>query len=317
MTPPAPSDPWAIVLAAGEGKRLARLTRALYGRDLPKQFAALDGNQTFLQKTLARSVRLTPCERTIVVVSEEHADLARLQLAAYEGVHIVAQPRNVGTLPGLLLPLAHVLRAAPRAHVVVYPSDHHVLRLSPFVDAVTSALANVERAPSRLVLVGARADRAATDLGWILGGPSVADDGLRAVERFVEKPNAAVATRLLEEGALWNTLLFACDGAAFWDGTLAALPALAPPFERYRASITTTEEAAVRREIYETLPSFDLSRDHLSSREGLAVVEMKDAGWSDCGTPERLLACLELNGGLTWLLSRIAATDTVGAPTSS
>ncbi len=33
---------WAVVLAAGEGSRMTPLTRALYGRPLPKQFAALD-----------------------------------------------------------------------------------------------------------------------------------------------------------------------------------------------------------------------------------------------------------------------------------
>jgi len=36
----------------------------------------------------------------------------------------------------------------------------------------------------------------------------------------------------------------------------------------------------------------DLSHDLLSSRPGLTVVEMRDAGWSDCGTPERLAECL-------------------------
>ena len=311
----SPDDVWAIVLAAGRGQRLARLTRALYGRDVPKQFAALDGDQSFLQQTMARAARIAPSKRTVVVVSEEYADLARLQLAAYEGVRIVEQPRDAGTLPGLLLPLAHVLAAASRARVVVFPSDHHVQRLGPFIEALRTALATVDRAPARTVLVGAEADRPSTDLGWILPGRAVADDApAHAVERFVEKPGVATATHLLESGALWNTLLIALDGTVFWHSALSARPELAPAFERYRASLGAADEAPVRQEIYARLPALDLSRDLLSSQRGLAVVEMKDAGWSDCGTPERLFECLEVSGGLSWLLGRLATTSVgVGA----
>jgi mannose-1-phosphate guanylyltransferase len=313
MTNTASGEPWAIVLAAGRGQRLARLTRALYGRDVPKQFAALDGEKTFLQQTMARAARLTSAARTIVVVAEDHGSVARAQLAAYPAARIVEQPRDAGTLAGLLLPLAHVLDADPRARVVVYPSDHHVRRLGPFVDAVSAALEAVDQTPARTVLVGARADRAATDLGWIMRGQALAP-ALAAVEHFVEKPGSTAAARLLEAGALWNTLLLAMDGGAFWDRALAARPELAHSFQRYRSSVGTPNENPVRREIYERLPTFDLSRDLLATERGLAVVEMADAGWSDCGTPERLFECLEVSGDLGWLLRRLGATGVGTSP---
>lgn len=305
-------ETWAIILAAGQGQRLARLTRALYGREVPKQFAALDGEQTFLQQTITRAKRLTPPERMVVVVAEEHGALAREQLAPFGRIRVVEQPRNVGTLPGLLLPLAHVLDEAPRARVVVYPSDHHVQRFGPFIDAVERAIAAVEHAPSRTVLVGARADRAATDLGWIMPGRTLGATGEQkvcAVERFVEKPPATAAARLHEAGALWNTLLIALDGASFWDGALEAHPLIAQSFQRYRSGVRTANEAAVRRDIYERLPTLDLSRDLLERWPGLAVVEMADAGWSDCGTPERLFECLAGSGGLGMLLGRLGASS--------
>jgi mannose-1-phosphate guanylyltransferase len=316
-------DEWAIVLAAGEGQRLARVTRALYGREVPKQFAALDGDQTMLQQTMGRAARLTPEARTVVVVGQQQVELAREQLEPFPAAELVVQPRNVGTLPGLLLPLAHVLHAAPRAPVVVYPSDHHVQRLAPFVAAVRDALEATRHAPARTVLVGARADRAATDLGWILRGHALgaeagaradlrAPSGARAVECFVEKPPTAAAQHLLAAGALWNTLVIAMDGAAFWEGALAARPELARPFEAYRASIGTGREAELRHAIYTRLPPFDLSRDFLAKRPGLAVVEMVDAGWSDCGTPERLFETLACGGTLERLLGRLRASS--GAP---
>ena len=69
--------PWIVVLAGGEGKRLHSLTRALYGVDLPKQFAVLAGDRTLLQQTIERALRLTVPERVLVVVSTTREAIAR------------------------------------------------------------------------------------------------------------------------------------------------------------------------------------------------------------------------------------------------
>jgi mannose-1-phosphate guanylyltransferase len=180
--------------------------------------------------------------------------------------------------------------------------------VAPFVESVRGALAAVPHAPARVVLVGASADRPATDLGWIMPGPALPPgEGVRAVERFVEKPPASSAARLYETGALWNTLVIAMDGGAFWENVLATWPALAPPFGRYLDSIGTARENEVRREIYDELPTLDLSRDFLAKRSGLGVVELSNAGWSDCGTPERLFETLKHcgSGSLERLLGRL------------
>jgi hypothetical protein len=59
-------------------------------------------------------------------------------------------------------------------------------------------------------------------------------------------------------------------------------------------------------ELYDRLPPADLSRDLLAAARGLSVVPMAGAGWSDCGTPERLLACLLDAGRLAWFRRRMA-----------
>ena len=127
---------WAIVLAGGEGTRLAALTRAIYGRDVPKQFAAVGSARSFLQETMVRIASLVPSARTLVVVSEKHARLAIEQLQAFPGVEIVLQPANQGTTAGVLLPLAHVLGRDPEAVVTVFPCDHRFGRESVFFAAV-------------------------------------------------------------------------------------------------------------------------------------------------------------------------------------
>lgn len=311
---------WSIVLAAGEGRRMAKLTRALYGREVPKQFAALDDSeQSFLQRTMSRVGRLVAQERTLVVVSNEFEGLARQQLAQWPNARLVLQPKSAGTLPGLLLPLSQILAEDPAAKITVFPSDHHIKRLSPFLDAVQTAIEGTSRAPSRTVLVGAAADRPATDLGWIVPrGLDIPPDGLALVADFVEKPAQHEADRLFRAGGMWNTLVFAAEGLPFWQSVTRECPEVARAFRDHGESLQSNRDAnrpaAVRR-LYDKLPVADLSRDFLEQVRGLAVVQMKDAGWSDCGTPERLFACLETDAlhGLKLRLNQATSGDTSAA----
>lgn len=291
---------WAIVLAAGEGSRMTPLTRALYGRALPKQFAELDGKGTFLQRTLDRIAPLVPSSRTAVVVANEWDDLAREQLAGYPGSDLVLQPSNRGTGPGVLLPLAHVMAEDPDAVVVICPSDHHIRHPEVFVEALTNAVPVADREPSGIVLLGAGADYAASDLGWIVPEPNG-----RRVQRFVEKPPEPVARMLLEEGALWNTMVIVARASALWECARKLLPAQTRALERYRASIGTAAQTERLAEVYEDMVPADFSRDVLEHAERLAVVPLINSGWSDCGTPERLFSCLKGTPELTNLMARL------------
>lgn len=155
---------YAVVLAGGEGKRLAPLTSALYGRDLPKQFAVLDGERSLLQATLERIAPLAPPSRTVVVVGREHGDLAAEQLRPFPGVILVRQPRNLDTGPGVLLPLARLLAVDPGAQVAIFPADHHVPNPGPFQRAAgEAALAGPDG--GGITLLGAVPDGPETEYG--------------------------------------------------------------------------------------------------------------------------------------------------------
>jgi mannose-1-phosphate guanylyltransferase len=312
-----PGSVWAIVLAAGEGSRMAPLTRALYGHDLPKQFAALDGDRTLLQQTMNRIAPVTPPERTVVVVAEGYYDLACQQLADYRGVEIVAQPRNVGTGPGILLPLAHVLARDPEADVAVYPSDHHVRRTEPFVEAVERARTVARAAESGLALLGAAAERPATDLGWIMRGQRIGGQLDRAwkVHRFIEKPPESLAMLLLGAGSLWNTMVLVSRARALWALSERHIPAQTRAFADYVAALRAgTGVRAAREALYCDLAPADFSREVLQVAEGLAVVPLIDSGWFDCGTPERLFEWLKASPEMASMLARIQSAVARSGP---
>ena len=297
---------WALVLAAGHGTRLAALTRRLYGRAVPKQFAPLLGERTMLQLTIERIAPLVPPERIVVVVDQTQESLAREQLQGYPGVLIVLQPGNRGTGPGVLLPLAHVRAIDPDARVVILPADHHVEWPAAFLDAVRRAVA-VTEGPGKIVLVGATASEPASDLGWIVPGKV---DGATAVaalpvERFVEKPPVAEARALMADGGLWNTMVVAAHVEALWTLLEACLPEQTRAIERYALRTDQADARKALADAYRLMPPADLSKAVLQKADGLSMVPMVDAGWSDCGTPGRLLDCLRGTPSYTALEARL------------
>jgi len=291
--------PWIVVLAGGEGTRLQSLTRALYGSDLPKQFAVLVGDRSLLQLTIERAEQLTIRERILVVVSAHREALARAQLAPYRGVELVVQPRALDTGPGMLLPLARILARDPHANVAFLPSDHYLADTRPLLDALRAPAAD------RVTLIGVAPTAPEVEYGWIVPGRRLGRTRAHAVSRFVEKPDAPVAESLFANGALWNTFIQSGTLATYWDLARRHLPAHAATFERYAAAVGTAREAHVLDGIYADLRPANFSHDLLAHAAALAVTPLLGTGWSDWGSPRRVFESLAGSRHLDVLLQRI------------
>lgn len=277
---------WTIVLAGGAGKRLASLTRALYGEELPKQFAVLSGTRSLLQATVDRATALSPPERIAVVVSREHQRLARKQLAEWRGIHLLVQPQNLDTGPGILLALDFVRRRDRAAQVAVMPSDHHVDRPERLLDAIERARAALRIDPATVALLGAEADRPDPDYGWIVAGRALGRFGMHSVQHFVEKPPAPVAEELHRMGALWNTFIMVASAEQLWASAAARLPIHAAAMSAAGGRPGALDHA------YGRLTPAGFSREVLQQTPGLTVLRLENAGWSDWGTPRRVFQSL-------------------------
>jgi len=299
---------WAIILAAGEGKRLAPLTRTLYGWELPKQFAVINLGRSLLQETMHRVAPLVPPERTVVVVGAAHERLARLQLREHEGVEIVVQPRNLDTGPGILLPLTHVLSRDPKASVVILPSDHYIPEPRPFLSAVRMAVESSRTIGDPIILLGVVPHCAETEYGWIIPGSLIepgTKDGPRVVRRFVEKPPLREARKLLRDGALWNTFISTGLAASYWELAKRYLPEQAALFELYRIEIHHPEREIFLRNMYAAMKPANFSSEVLEHAGNLAVLPVSGIGWSDWGNPQRIFQSLKGTVGLEKLKGRM------------
>jgi mannose-1-phosphate guanylyltransferase len=313
---PTMNKPWAVVLAAGDGTRLRPLTRLLYGEDLPKQFAAIEGERSLIQVTLDRLASHFAPERTVVVVGKPYEAIARRQLRDYEGVDVVVQPRNLGTGPGLLLPLARIRTRDRSARVAVFPADHYVSRPKQLLDGVGSALDAAAR--PGLTLIGVQADRAETEYGWIVPGHRASKNAaaIQVVHRFVEKPDRAIAEKLLRQGALWNTFISIGRVREFWAAAHRHLPRVARLLDLYAERVGQTDEGSLLERLYAKMEPANFSRSVLEKTRGLGVLRVRDSGWSDWGTPSRVFESLRGTPSGERLLMRLENSRNTGTALS-
>jgi mannose-1-phosphate guanylyltransferase len=282
---------WAVVLAAGEGRRLQGLTTTASGAVIPKQYCSLLGGPSLLQEALHRAQAIAPLERICTVVADQHRHWWSQQAQSLPQGNIVAQPRNRGTANGILLPLLQILRRDPKARVVLLPSDHYFEDERELAYWLSEACARVSSDAAKILLLGFEPRSADPELGYIV---PTQPSGLRCwtVGAFVEKPPLLRASELVRQGALWNAFIIVADAQA-----LLAL------YGRHCGDVVrgmqTALDAAADGDmtalgaLYEELPDIDFSRDLLGGAEQpLRVLAVPPCGWSDLGTPERVAAVL-------------------------
>ncbi len=292
------SELWSVILAGGDGRRVSKLVQSWLGCHKPKQYCAFVGTRSMFQHTVDRAAMVGSLERIVVIVDRSHRTDATAQLEGRSGPKLLFQPSNRGTAAGVLLPLAHVRAMSPDATVIISPSDHFVYPEWKFVEALRSAAAMLDHWPDRLILLGVYPDNPETDYGWILPAACLGrDGGLRAVDSFVEKPDARSARRLLTQGGLWNTLIMVAKMRTIWDLARRHLPGVLALFGTYDGLVGSSMEDYALESIYTVMPEQDFSSALLQSAvDRLAVVSLDGVFWSDWGRPERIVAALRKIG---------------------
>jgi len=297
---------WGIILAAGEGIRVRNFLSQLCGGRGIKQFSAVLGNQTMLDRTLIRVEHLIPLQQIIVIVSEDHRAEVLQQLGDWPAENIIFQPANRDTAAGVLLPLAHITHRDPLATITVFPSDHFIVDESQFMNCVQWAMWETKWFPQEMTLLGVTPDRVEEGYGWI--EPEESDGRCTfGVRRFWEKPPQSQAYTLWQQGALWNTFVCVANAKTLWRLIHDVVPDLYADFLEIHQAIGTPQEETVVRQIYRRLRSVNFSSDICQLRPNqLRVFPVPQVGWSDWGSADRIIATFEQLGRRDELIARLA-----------
>ena len=316
---------WAVILAGGNGTRLQSLTRKLFGpsgaspseEGRPKQFCTLFGDDTLLGHTRARIASVVAPERTTYLVVKAHAPYYTLQLADIPADRILAQPVNCGTTAAVAYAVARI--AAMHSHtdagemlVGFFPADHYFADEDAFARALDRAYRLADLHTNQILLLGAQPEHPEVEYGWIEPGSALSRMDMEPgrvsgapvfrVNRFWEKPSLEVARGLLDRGCLWNTFIMIGRVRTFIDAMRESVPDVFRAFQpmldgsmQYAGWSQSAEDFA--GQVYSSLASGDFSKQVLSRLpERLAVLPLDNSGWSDLGTPERLIETLSRFG---------------------
>ena len=193
---------WAVIVAGGSGTRFWPLSTPAK----PKQLLPLASPLPLVVDALRRLEGLVPLERTLLVTGPALAGPLGKALGL-PAANILVEPRAASTAPALLWATVEAARRDPDAVVLSLHSDWAIADPVAFRrDAETGM--RVAEAHDQLVTVGIVPTRPETGYGYVVPGQAI-DGEARAVVRFTEKPDAATAAKLIAEGALWNSGLFA------------------------------------------------------------------------------------------------------------
>jgi mannose-1-phosphate guanylyltransferase len=292
-------QPWAVILAGGDGIRLQPLTQLVCGDNRPKQFCPLFGGESLLAETRNRVARLVSPERTLLVLTKDHEPFYAAELDGIEAPRLVIQPENKGTAAAMLYSLLRIARTGEDGIVAFLPSDHYYSEDSPFLTSLEHAVRIAQSDAHSIVLLGAVPQHPEVEYGWIEPGVELADYPGRCsrVNRFWEKPSLEFAQKLLGLGCLWNTFVMVGRATAFLQIIRALLPEMHRAFDPLTRLTSGDFETETARRVYRTLAPADFSRQVLSkSAERLVVLRLDDTCWSDLGKPERVMATLNRTG---------------------
>lgn len=275
------SNVYAVILAGGSGTRFWPASRP----ERPKQVLAIGpgSSEPLITRTARRIRPLVGTERVLIATAEHLVGVTREALPELPESAFLAEPmaRNTAACIGWASAVIH--RRDPNALVMVLPSDHHIEDEREFLRVLELALGSARSGV--VTTVGLKPTRPETGYGYIEAGPELGN-GVRKVERFVEKPDRARAeTYVQSDRFFWNSGMFFFQTSTMLSAIARHMPVLDQGLSRIVAAAERgpAEERAEIRAVFEGLPSVSIDYGIMEKQSELAVVP-GDFGWSDLGS---------------------------------
>jgi mannose-1-phosphate guanylyltransferase/mannose-6-phosphate isomerase len=267
-----------LIMCGGAGTRLWPASREVR----PKQFLPLFGPRSTFQDTLLRVSDAAFFERPIVITNAAYRFMVLEQLAEL-GIEadVLLEPMRRDSGPAIAAGAAFAQIRDGDAVVLALAADHVVRDTAAFVAACRQGLIAADA--GCIVTFGVRPERPATEYGYVSPGAPISGE-VRAVAKFVEKPDPATAAEYIKAGYLWNSGNFMFRAAVLLDeyrvvdaGSVDAVIDAVTNAGRDLGFVTLNHDAFAKTKAI----SIDYA---VMEKTSHAAVVPVSCGWSDVGS---------------------------------
>ncbi len=270
-------------MAGGVGSRFWPMSTSAH----PKQFQDILGTgETLLQQTFNRFLKLCPKENIFIVTNADYKALVKEQLEGISDNNVLLEPARKNTAPCVAYASYKIAQQNPNAVTVVAPSDHLITKEDAFNEAITSCYQKAG-AENCLVTLGLTPTRPDTGYGYIQfedAAAKQADDQMKQVKTFTEKPDAIKAQQFLDSGDfLWNSGIFVWSVQSVLKAFEQYSPALNTLFAAGKEKYNTDKEAEFIADTYAKCESISIDYAIMENADNV-YVRASSIGWSDLGT---------------------------------
>lgn len=289
---------FALVMAGGRGTRFWPESTS----KKPKQYLALTGEKSLLEKTLGRFESLVEAQKRYIVTVNEQEGLARECSQGLIGPKgLIFEPSGRNTAPCILLSMASLeaMGAGENDVVAIVPSDHVILNENGFRETMRKA-AEVAMKDKRIVTIGIKPNFPHTGFGYIHRGEETQSETF-TVQQFKEKPDRQTAESYVATGEyFWNAGMFVSSLRTLKEEFENCSP---ETFKFYEPLVKAHGDQKKIAEIYDQIPKDSIDYAVMEKSQKVSVVAAS-FDWNDLGSWDALESVVTATEGNTLVESR-------------
>lgn len=268
-----------LIMAGGKGTRFYPLSTS----QKPKQFISFLGDQSLLQQTVSRVLKLVSYDDIFIATNQAYASLVKDQLPTLAEDHIIIEPMYKDTAAAITYGMTYISLFEDNPLVAVLASDHMIVNEDQFVVNLKQAFELASK--GSIITLGIQPTRAETGYGYIQVKNQTLNEPQDVIS-FLEKPSIDKATEYISDGKyMWNSGMFILSYETLKQELSLHQPMYLDVINRLLTFMSQTAKKHLSdavKDIFHLFPTLSIDYALMEKTSNILCIPVS-FGWSDVG----------------------------------